>query len=147
MEKACIFWCNVGHAELYDDKWLGPGLGEAFNVQLNQHVSTYIQTCCQYHHRYLMSTNSPWEVPHTSRIVPQMCFPHNRAEKLRSCSSLRFTGIHNLRNCSSLVFPKTSCTLSGPICLHTTEWLIPLTVKHSQRKSCQQLLCIQQFRS
>lgn len=85
------------------------------------------------------------EDPSTPRIVPQAYFPHDRAEKLGPCSSLSLTRIHNLRNFGPLVFPKASFTLSGSICLHTIGWLIPLFVKHSQRKSCQQLLCIQQF--
>lgn len=85
------------------------------------------------------------EVHHTPRIMPQAQFPCDRAEKLGPCSSLSFTGIHDLRNFGPLVFPKASCTLSGSICLHTTGWLIPLFVKHSQRKSCQQPLCTQQF--
>lgn len=85
------------------------------------------------------------EDPNTPRIVPQAYFPCDRAEKLGPCSSLSLARIHNLRNFGPLVFPKASYTLSGSICLHTTGWLIPLFVKHSQRKSCQQLLCIQQF--
>lgn len=143
--RPCVCWCSAECAKLsamtsnLGQDWEKPATWGLTSMWAPTSKPAFLQLLSTTTGTSLSQTLAflTQEVPHTPRIVPQTYFLRDRAEKLGPCSSLSLSGIHSLRNFGPLVFPKASYTLSGSICLHKTEWLIPLFVKHSQRNCCQ----------